>query len=209
MSLHNAIFKFLGIFVIVYVVLLLLPGLGQGYAAFHRSVGDALFSEFGEKGIVEFEAYKSEEEPEFRTMLKLFNRAAYERSQRTGEAVQHAFVYSSWYTDYLIITLFIALLVASPIGWKRKGWALLIGIVLINLYILFIQYIALLYNFNYYEVLGVLSLSEFWEGLVNFLHPILLLNPGTGIFVAFTTWLLVTFNRVDYQELMLVLRQKA
>ena len=158
--------------------------------------------------MVKFKPYEKEGEVEFRTVLWLVNKQDYENSKSTGAQVQIAYVNSSWYTDYLLVALFIALLAATPIGWKRRFWSFVVGLIFIHAYILFTLYVLLFYQFNFYQELAVLQLSGFWQGIVNFLHPILLLNPGTGIFVALLIWLLVSFNRKDLARLSTAFNRK-
>ena len=51
MPLFKATLRFLGIFSVVYFIMLLPQfGIGDTYAGFHRSAGEWLFGDFGEKG---------------------------------------------------------------------------------------------------------------------------------------------------------------
>lgn len=204
MTLAKIILRFLLIFSVVYAVLITpQTKIGQAYAAFIRIDGQLLFGNFGKKGAVKFEPnFEEKNKWEYRNKLFLVNRQQLEKSQRTGSEYKMAKVYSSWYYNYLFVALLIALIAATPMTIKRKLWALFWGLVLIHIYINFGIYIMLLFKFNAHPYLDVVNLSGFGKSIVEFIYPIVMVNPGTGIFVAVIVWLIVCFRKNDLSNLI-------
>ena len=202
--LAKTILRFLFIFSLVYAVLIIpQTNLGKTYAKFIRSEGTALFGSFGNKGIVRFEAnLEKKNKWEYRNKLFLLNRQHLEKAQKSGSEYQMAKVYSSWYYNYLFVALLIALIAATPMTMKRKMWAILVGLLLIHVYINFGLFIMLVFKFNSHPYLEVVNLSNFWEGVIDFIYPIVMVNPGTGIFISVIIWLVVSFRKNDLADLV-------
>lgn len=201
MSPAKTLLKFILIFAVVYGILIL-PNLGKVYAGFIRSQGEFFFGSFRKNGVVRFEPNQEVKNKwEFRNKMFLFNQLHFVHSQRTGASYTKIKVYSSWYQNYLFIALFLSLTIATPIVWKRKLIALAAGFLLLHVYVLFTFYIHLLYKFNSYPDLEVVHLSSFGQKVVNLLYPILVLSPGSGLFMAVLIWMVVCFKKGDFEKL--------
>lgn len=211
MSPAKVILIFVAKFTIVYAILIIpQTNIGHAYAGFIRAQGQLLFGHFGKKGKVEF--VRNEEEKnkwEFRTKMYLMNSNEATWSADKGlrcigddPECKMTKVYSSWYHDYLFVALLIALIIATPISMKRKLWALLWGFILIHIFIDFSFFIQLLFKFNSHDYLEVIQLGSFGKKIVEFIYPIVVINPGTGIFVALIIWLVVSFRKEDISNLM-------
>lgn len=204
MPLAKILLQFLAKFSVIYI-LLIIPqtNIGQAYAGFIRTQGELIFGRFGNYGVVKFERNDEKKNKwESRNKMLLINGKEMKNALQTGEQYQMAKVYNSWYYNYLFVALLMALIIATPIALKRKLWALIWGFILIHLYINFGLFIKLLYKFDAHAFLGVVDLQGFWHRIVEFIYPILMVNPGTGIFIAVIIWLVVCFRKEDLSHMI-------
>ena len=204
MKLMKIALRFFAIFSIVYAVLIIPQmNIGEVYSRFIRTQGEMLFGDFGNKGRVEFEANPKEENKwEYRNRMLLTNRQKYEHAQKSGAGYQMAKVYLSWYFDYLPSALLFSLIIATPIAFRRKILALIVGLTLLHLYIAFMLLVTLLFKFHSYPTLDVVSLNSFWNSIVEFIYPVVAVNPGTSVFVVITIWIMVCFRTQDLSQLV-------
>ena len=133
------IIQFIAVFLLSYVVLMVIGTQSEEtYAKKFRGFGKTFFSEFKDIGRVWFEEHKESTEKHFNTKLTFFNQQQYDKAGKKGERLKAGSITaSSWYTGFLPTILLISLIVASPVSWKRKGIALLLGLLLVHLFIWF------------------------------------------------------------------------
>ena len=91
-----------------------------------------------------------------------------------------------------------ALILATPVPWARRGWALLWGLVLVHAFILFSVQSAL---WAVSPDLSLITFSPFWGRVVDELDYALITQMGASFSVPVLIWILVTFRRQDYANL--------
>ena len=159
------------------------------------------FEDFRGKGIVVFDKLDKVEENHFNTVMKLASKEQYAAYKKNRSSYKVSSVTASgWYMGYLPIILLVALILASPVTWKRKGIALLGGLLVIHVFIWLKLYIQLLYEFNRAE-LNVVSFSGFQQNLMDTLHVLFVVYLGPTFIVPVFIWLLVTFRKGDLEML--------
>ncbi len=111
---------------------------------------------------------------------------------------------STWYIFYLPICLFVSLLIASHVSMDRKLRVLLLGSVLILLF----GYLKLYFTlFFYVDNSGMSPLSDgsFLTTLGVFLYKTISVNPAANATIPVIIWLLLTFRKKDFQQLLTIL----
>jgi hypothetical protein len=133
---------FLCVFVLVYGLLMSpWPSLGAAYSRIYRAGAALLFESFGSKGVVRFEELSDEE---YDTKIVFYSR---DQVSPDGKMVPIGFMrHSSRRSAYIYAAFLTALILATPISWNRKGWALLWGMILVHGFIVFNLAIWILYG---------------------------------------------------------------
>lgn len=199
---NKLLVRFLLQFIAAYVVLSLLwSPLKNVQAEFFRQKTAFFFGNFKSNGGVVFSKQNQTDE---KIVASLFNKQLREEAQTKR---QKGFKVNKLPMDskniaYLPIILFLSLLFATPISWKRKGWALLWGLILLQLFIFFKLYIKILWSFNGVDWLDVVHLQGFGLKLVSGLNYLFVQHIGTAVIVPVFIWILVSFKKEDKQMLM-------
>jgi hypothetical protein len=88
--------------------------------------------------------------------------------------------------------LLIALIVATPISWARRRWALFWGLIWQNAFLLvFLGFLI----WNESSEISLVNLTPFWKHLASNFKDALVGQAGLAVPVAI--WVLVTFRRID------------
>jgi len=165
-----------------------LPGVGDAYRRCFRAVGNAVFYTAGSTGLVQFEAL--ERGPEGKdTRVVLENR----RDRYKG-----ALEIRSLYYGYRPTVFLVALILATPISWSRRGRALLWGLLWINAFVLLRVWLRITDAFCDPKMLGLYNLSELWRSLLHGVMLVISRAPATAYFAPLLVWGLVTFRRDDW-----------
>ena len=106
---------------------------------------------------------------------------------------------SSRHPAYLQIALFVSLVLATPMPWRRKPWALLGGLVLVALAIACKQAIVLLYSFAWPSV-GILTPQAPWDVLLNVAGHLAYTDLVIVLVIPLFIWFLVCFRASDWQR---------
>ena len=91
-----------------------------------------------------------------------------------------------------------ALVLATPISWRRRLIALAGGLVLIHLFIL-VSLQSWIWNNS--TGVSLLALSSFWQQAADDLNYTLMNQLGVSFSVPVIIWVLVTFRRQDQDAL--------
>ncbi len=193
--------KLLGLFLVkfiaAYVVLAILWGpIKHTQAEFFRQKTTFFFGNFKKEGAVTF-SKQNQNGHEIRASL--FNKKLQAAARQAGRRDFRVYKLplNSWQIGYLPTILFLALLIATPISIKRKLWAALWGLILVQLFILFKLYIKLLWTFNGREWTEVVQLSGVWERLVSGLDYLFVQHIGTAVIIPVFIWIIVSFKKED------------
>ncbi len=191
--------KFLLVFVVTYVALLMVAkNVENPYAQSYRWLGKALFENYGTKGFLQF--FPIEEESTYRlsTKVVIFNKHQIRSAKQSGQATVKGaeLLVSSWYNGLLPIVILLSLIVASPVPWKRKLLATLIGLILLYLFFILKWKLSIAWEIQQNKWLDIPTRSP---GLVKTGHAIFVENIETTIIVPVFIWIAVTFRKRDIQ----------
>ena len=206
--------RFVLLFVAAYAMLMApWPGLDRGYARYFRGLGNVAFSDtfwFWPAARVHFLDLHSSDPigdlnrilpgkvgPGFEplppdrvkdTLMVLLNRDA------PGSIGQLRT--SSRYVGYGPTVMIITLLLATPLALRRKGWALVLGLVLIHLFVLFRLTLTITAGgFAADKAYAILHLGAFWTGVLTRAESLFSDNPTVSFVVPIVVWFLVTLRR--------------
>lgn len=185
------LFGALGRMVVLYVVLLALwPVVGGAYSAAFRAVGEAVFGSFGSDGVVKFRgADASVSGGVHENKMHLWNR-------RNPNAV-FPMTNSTRYVGYLPTILVVVLIVATPVSWGRRGWALLGGMAIVHCFIAIRLGVVLLGAFCGDAPWRIWQPSAFWQSVLTTTGEGLSNSPPISFIVPVLIWLMVTVRRDD------------
>ncbi len=169
------------------------PGVQERYATGFRTVANFLLPTFGANGRCEFEAVEGGRAD---TAVKLLNA----RTGYTG-----GYHMNSRFMGYVPTVLVTSLVLATPISWKRRAWALLWGLLAVNVFIVIRVALAILREFA--GLSGQHNLALFTPGkvsgaLLEFAYFVLTLSSPGHVIVPVFIWCLVTFRRKEWEAFL-------
>jgi len=181
--------------VVIYGLLALpLTFYDQLYGDFYRKLAGSFFNTFRETGLVRF---KEGVKPEL-THINIGNRAL---PRGPGGAIKTLPIdINTRYLGYLPTILLIALVLASPVPWKRKLMALALGLVLVTLLVLFKQYISLLWRCDQNPWLQLTDYGEKGKSFLNGTYHFIAVTSSSVLYFVVAIWLLVTFRLDDFRN---------
>jgi len=194
--------RFLLFFAISYVALLILGmSLESQYATAYRGLGKKLFQDIGEKGLVQFYPHQEDSGYKLSTKAVVFNKDQVRAARQGGQAtVKGAEVFvSSWYNGLLPMIILLSLIFASPVPWKRKLLAFLLGLVFLYLFIYYKLYLSIKFECLQNEWLNLPVSNSGW---VRSAHDIFVANIETTFIIPVFIWIAVTFRRRDWRMLV-------
>lgn len=191
--------KFLLYFALVFALLAApWPGWKKTYAQGLRGFGQALFGSLGSKAVVRFRA-NPEPHPELDSVIYIGNKDQLDSAGR-GKAANLTF--NSRYIGFFPTALTVALILATPIPWRRRGWALLWGLLGIH------AFIAALFGIMILAVLGsnpwleLVKPGAVWARPAIWLHDLFATYLGARFAVAVLIWFAVSFRKGDWQTIL-------
>lgn len=98
-------------------------------------------------------------------------------------------------TPQVPTALTIALVVATPIPWRRRAWALLGGLILIHL---FIVISIAVHIWDASPVVSLLTFTPFWQQVADGLDYTLITQYGASFYVPVLIWISVSFRGQDF-----------
>ncbi len=189
------IIKFLLIFSITYVVLLLpQTGIDRKYENFFRNIGNKLFGNFGKEGVL---MLKEEYGEGYDTRIYLSKKSLL---QKNNDYKAEIFPINSRRIGYISTAFLFALILATPLALKRKLVAMIIGLFLITLYAMLKLRVLILHFYTLTKTTGLYQLPdekksiEFWSDFFA--------RPNTPVYyVVIIVWIAVSFSKKDFQKL--------
>lgn len=168
------------------------PGIPDGYRSLFRQAGNALFYRVGHASVVRFEKIDGRVEgKDTRVMLQ---------NRRDGQA--GALEIRSLYFGYRPTVFVAALILATPIPWRRRGRALAWGLICVTLFVGLRLWLRVTDAFCDPNMLGLYDVSAFWRSFLHGAMLVVSLAPATTYFAPLIIWGLVTFRREDWALLM-------
>jgi len=184
-----------GLFVLkvllAYGLLVVAPwqGLKDAYAGIFRAAGRCLFASFGSNGVVEFTAAPPNKPP-WDTQVRLVNRAL-SRAWTMN--------YSAWRTGYLPTAALTALVLATPVSWLRRGWAMVFGLAIVHAFVALRVAIA---AFRWFREVDLFVFGGLGNWLVDLSFEVVSVSTVTSCVVPVLIWGAVTFRRSDGPRLL-------
>ncbi len=169
----------------------------DGYATAFRAAGDFVFSKWYDGAEVHFVAqdvsgavYAADRMQDTRLVLK--NRTTRARGKQPV---------SSQYIGYVPTALFLALALPTPIRWRRRWRAVLLGLLLVNVFVLVRVWMMIFNALCSDTELALFFPSPFWRSGLAFATETLTKSLTTCFVVPLAIWVLVCFRRSDLAAL--------
>ena len=177
-------------FVVLYGVLMYLwPVVYGPYCAFFRGGGELAFRAFWSTDVIRFEGFPYEErkaENDTRVFVA-----------RRGSPQKKAMNICARDVAYLSTAVFTTLVLASPISWRRRGRAFLVGACLLHVFIVLRLTIVIAAISSYNTPDPWLMGDSFWTKAAHAAIPRLSLGQPVGYIAAILIWMLVSLRRED------------
>ncbi len=167
------------------------PGFNAAYGKYFRTLGQTVFAREGERRMLRFEAVPAELHHGLDTRIALANR---DQADRDGKGPVHYLELDTRGVGWVPTALLLALILATPVPWRRRGWALLWGLLVVHGYILFSVGV---YIWNNSADLALLTLTPFWQQVLGGLEETLITQMGASFVVPVLIWILVTLRKQD------------
>ena len=164
------------------------PHLMDAYRWVFRGVGNAVFVRLGDGGSVKFSPY-SRSIHEFDTTIRVTNR-------KTGGGGSGEI--KSIYIGYRPVAFLTALIFATPIPWRRRGFALCWGLLLVGLFTILRVWLRLALMMSGNDPVRAYELTGWVKDLLMGLNGVLVRSPAVGYIVPALVWILVTLRRDDW-----------
>jgi hypothetical protein len=193
---HNPIALFLCRFVAVFVILVIpWPGLNNVYNGMFRTMARLVFAEQSGQRQLSFEAFRDDPGHLFDTRVVIVNHALMHLDG--SGPVRNLDVSFRWQSTALLL----ALIIATPISWGRRWWAMFCGFLCLHCFMLASLYFMI---WNESAEISLVTLSPFWKHTANGLGDAL--AAQLNIAVPTLIWILVTFRGTDWAALKSVMR---
>lgn len=181
--------------VLLYYVILLVsePLLGRPYRAVFRVCANSVFSSFGSSGRVFFEPLTPPTASKD-TEIVLANKA------KPGPRGRLSI--SARLIGYVPLAFLYGLILATPIAWSRRLWALVWGAVLAGGFVAFKLTLELLNAFSDGNVIAIFSFSTFWKTALIIVRKVMIMSPVTAYIVPIFIWMLVCFRKNDFAKFL-------
>ena len=190
------VIRFMCLFAVVYVLLVSpWPGLGAAYSMFYRKGAAFLFGSFGSKGVVLFRP--SGNSP-YEIDMYFLDRERISADGKVNSLLVH---HTCRYAAYRHIVSVIALILATPIPFRRRAKALFWGLILMHCFIVLKLMVLISYTFNN-EPLSLLALNPFSERLLFVTHQLIIDSVSFNFIAPVFIWILVSFRREDWAMLV-------
>ncbi len=160
------------------------------YGKFFRSCGKKFFEHFRDDGFVLFGEGKTKDITE--VVIGNYN---VRNPDNTAKAFQ--FEVNTRYLGYLPTILFISLVLASPVSWRRRLISLVIGLTLVTLAVMFKQWIELLAVSNKHAWLNLIHFSPGREKMLGYAYNGISRAASAILYLVVGLWLLLTFRLDD------------
>ena len=164
------------------------------YANFYRSINNFYFKTICKTGFVNFNQAKGK----YDTRMVIGN---YARMMPGDKTTVISRPLNTHYSGYMPTILLLALTLATPFSWKRKSFSLLSGLVLLTLFIVFKQWIHILFLCLHNPWIQLYNFSTTQKQIIEYLYPKTVEFIGTSWFMVVVIWLLVSFRKNDLETI--------
>ncbi|GJQ27885.1 MAG: hypothetical protein HBSAPP02_29170 [Phycisphaerae bacterium] len=190
----KAAFRFLFVVLCVYVGLALAwPAVGTGYRAFYRGLCNTVFYSVGGRASVTFRPLDSADEV-MDTEMVLVNKA-----------LPGAFgtrPVSARYDGYIPASLVCALVVATPVSWRRRLFGLVGSMLAVHGFVLFRRWVSIVNTLSQGDAINAFHPPGWLKTVMGFLveHVFASIVASSFVMPVFV-WMIVLFRRADWERL--------
>jgi hypothetical protein len=198
---RRPLFLFLVAFTLIYGGLIVpWPGVNDAFGAGVRGWARSIFGSEGPQRVIRFGAYQGDPRLPNDTRIILGNRA---RARADGSGPVVLLDLDTRGVCYIPLALLGALILATPIPWRRRLVALAWGVFWMHWYLLLIFYV---YIEAHAHEASFPEPSPFWRSILEGANYLLIVQIGASFAIPVVIWLLVTFRREDATVLRSCLR---
>jgi hypothetical protein len=188
-------YKTLLIFFLKAIVIYLLltapfPFYDNMYGKFYRSCGKVFFDRFHGTGIARFSPGNENRI----TRLDVGNVTQLDANNQLKTAWVNT---ETRGFGYLPSVLLVSLVLASPVSWRRKIIALIIGLTLVSLMVMFRLWFQILYLCEQYPWLNLYNFGETQKKIIEYAYQTIVIPINMVLYFVIIVWLLVTFRKED------------
>ncbi len=192
MASRKLIVGFFWRFTLLYGLLILpWPGLNEIYGSYFRALGQRVFAHESGPRLLRFEAVPADIGHHLDTRIALAN---CNQLDRQGSGPVRYLELDTRGIGWVPTALLLALIMATPIPWRRKTWAMWWGLLLMHGFILFS---VAAYIWNGSTALSLLSLTAFWKQIAEGLEETLITQMGASFVAPVFIWILVAIRSRD------------
>ena len=167
------------------------PEWNHFYSSYFQQMGRVAFSSELGKREVEFASNNAPSRPSMDTVMSLGNR---DLIDSTGRGLRAKTELDTRSIGWIPTALTIALIIATPISLRRRFCALLGGLFLVHVFILFTLQSWI---WNNSPAVSLLTFSNFGKILADELDYTLMNQIGASFSIPVLIWIIVTFRRQD------------
>lgn len=167
------------------------PGLNKTYGLFFRTLAQTVFAEQSGERELSFEATSENAKHPYDTRVVIVNRALV-HSDGSGP-IRNLNIGFGWQSTAVLL----ALILASPIPWHRRGSAALLGLVCLHGFMLLSMYFFI---WTESAEIGLTSFTPFRKHVADAVREIVVGQIGLAVPVAI--WVLTTFRQNDQFKLL-------
>lgn len=176
------------------------PGLGPGYRAWFRCLGEAVFAHSGGRWYVKFDDIPQGQRRSLDTRITLADRG---RADKKGNTPARLLDLDIRGVAWVPTALTVALILATPIPWGRRLRALGAGLVGIHVFIVFALAIYLVDTASdSASGAALIGLAPFWKVIVSGLDELLITQLGAGFVAPVAIWAAATLRSGDFALLL-------
>lgn len=185
----------LSAFTAVYVILLLPQvNMNRVYAEQFCKLGNFLFEDFPQGGYVRLTTQADKGKNDI--ALFLSNASWIENGKLTGVTTNKA----SDRIGYLITAFFAALVIATPVSWKRKLVALISGLVLVTAFVMLKLYVIILQAYTRIDWFGLFQEPSAKQS-IQFWHENFAAPATYGYSFVVIVWLALSIGTREWKQL--------
>ena len=186
--------RFFALTVVIYVLLIVRwPGVREAYRAAYCAAGETILGRFGSHGVIRFDPRIGDEINDVDLVL----------GKRTAKGIGEVPAeMSSGRVGYAPLAALVALVLATPISWGRRGRALLWGFILVNLFVLGRTALHILFLFSAPSPVRLYEPGLFWSKVLTSAYEFLFLAPACTFLAPAVVWILVTVRSGDFDGIL-------
>lgn len=196
MRTNKHLWKFLFSALLIYIILALpVVAIEKTYTTFFSKTSSFFLGSFFETG---FARYLTNSDP-VTVHVQVGNKA----NKTTENTVRVALTdVKTRIRGYLPTILFVALILASPIPWRPKLLKLFFGFFLLTAFVLFKQWIHILFVIDQNPFLSLYTFNSFEKKVVEFGYTNIITTVGPSLLVAVLIWVLLIYRRKEMSLLL-------